>query len=433
MQKNKQFNLVNGIGVFLFALLFLIFPKLSQAATLNISPGSGNYGVGSTITVTVVTNTQGAAVNTAEANVSFSNLDFISAKQGSTFYLPSPGSAKNSGSSIYFGGGLPSPGYTGGGGVLGIITFRTKAEGVASVNITSGKVLLNDGLGTDALSGISGARFSVTPPPVGVVSVSSTTHPDSNLWYPKSDLELTWNRPQDAYGYSFEFDQNPTTVPDSTLDTTVTTNKSYSGLKDGTWYFHIRARPQSPSSGFGVTTHYKIQIDTAPPSPFEIKVAESTITFAAEDAGSGIDHYQISSEGKVYDEKGTSPFTFFGLKNGDHQIKVTAFDKAGNKQESTTNMSVKGVTIGFFQRSLQVPLYLILLVNLIILILIGLVMWLLMHKKRSRTAASNEISDLQAELDQLKKEYVDAEDLNKKITKTKRKIESKLSKIKKAR
>jgi hypothetical protein len=431
MIKNYLKSAIFSLGV---VFIFVLLPKVASAATLYLSPGSGNFGVGSTITVTVGTNTQGAAVNTAEARISFSsNLELVSVKQGATFYLSSPGSPQKGSGTVYFGGGLPTPGYSGSSGVLGIMTFRARAEGVATVSVDSGKVLLNDGLGTDALTSSSSARYNITPPPVGAVSVTSDTHPNPDAWYTKKDVNFSWNRPSQAFGFSFDFDQDPNTVPDSTLDTTITTTKSYTDLKDGIWYFHIKARPESPSSGFGATTHFKIQIDTATPKAFDIKVAESTVTFEATDEGSGIDHYEISVDGKIVEPSATSPYTLFGLKNGDHQIAIKAYDKAGNSVESHATMNVHGVTIGFFQRSLQVPMYMIAIGLLLIVILFILVLWLLMHKKRSRVGATGEMSKLQSELDELKAEYAAAASLNKKISKTKRNIENKLTKIKKAR
>ncbi len=421
----------SGMGILFFVIAFFIAPKIASAATLYLNPSSGSHGVGSTFIVTIQTNTQGVAVNTAEARISYSTntLEIVSVRQGSNFYLASPGSPQRGSGTIYFGGGLPNPGYTGPNGSLGIITFRAIAEGTATVSVDSGQVLLNDGLGTNALTSSSGARFTIGPPPVGGVIVTSTTHPQSDSWYSKKTVDFSWNRPNNAYGFSFDFNQIPDTVPDQILDTTITTTKSYSDLTDGVWYFHIRARPQSPTSSFGLTTHFKIQIDTVAPAAFNISVAESTLTFEATDELSGVDHYEVSADGKKV-EGDKSPVTVFGLKDGTHQIVVSAIDKAGNRKDSTTTMEVHGVTIGFFERSLQIPVYLILLLNILILILIAIVLWLLLRKKHSRSA-SNEISKLQAEIDELKREYAEEANLKKKIRKTKKDIESKLTKIRK--
>jgi hypothetical protein len=46
-------------------------------------------------------------------------------------------------------------------------------------------------------------------------------------------------------------------------------SKNYSEVEDGVWYFHIRFQNKD---GWGEISRFKIQIDTKPPYPFEIKV-----------------------------------------------------------------------------------------------------------------------------------------------------------------
>jgi hypothetical protein len=443
-----------------FALLIL--PKLALAATLYLSPASGSFGAGSTFNVSVQTNTEGAAVNTAEARISYdtNTLELVSVRQGSTFALISPGSPSKGPGTAYFGGGLPTPGYTGGAGILGVMTFRAKAEGSATVSIDAGQVLLNDGLGTNAFSGSSGARFTITAPAVAAITVSSDTHPDPASWYSKSDVSLSWNRPAGAFGYSFDLDQKPDTIPDNTLKTTVTTYKSYPGLKDGIWYFHIKARGANPASGFGVTTHFKIQIDTQKPLAFGIKLGTgvdpqnvnlpATISFEATDETSGIDHYEIFAAGKLISDKASSPFTLDNLNSGSQKIRVVAFDKAGNQQFAEIEIAVQAKGGGFFQRSLTLPIYVILLINVWELILIIILLWLVLRKRSKRHDSGDEMDKLRTEVDKvleelkldisrrlvaltahsfnelLKKEGKEAAVMSKKMIAAKKKLESKL-------
>src|ERR1700682_3863786 len=113
----KKNWLKSGIIALGVVLSFILFPRLALAATEYFTPSSGNFAVGTTFHVSVQVNTQGAAVNTAEANISFSTstLQLVSVRQGSTFYLTSPGSPAKGSGTVYFGGGLPTPGYTGNG------------------------------------------------------------------------------------------------------------------------------------------------------------------------------------------------------------------------------------------------------------------------------------------------------------------------------
>lgn len=402
----KKFLIIAG-AVFTFALL----PKAVLAATIYLSPASASVSQGSTLSVSVRVNTQGAAVNTAEANISYSaNLELVSVRQGTTFYLAAPGSPAKGSGTAYFGGGLPSPGYTGSGGILGTLTFRARALGTATVSISGGKVLLNDGLGSDAFSGSSGARIAINPPPVGAVVVTSSSHPDQNAWYAKPDVTLDWNRPSGTYGYSFVLDQQAETVPDNTLDTTTTASKIYSSLKDGVWYFHIRGRAQSAAAGFGVITHYKIQIDTVKPLLFDITLVGQTdlndvtrtptVEFAAKDELSGVDHYAIYVDGDLTEEQATSPYTFSKLETGPHLLRVVAVDKAGNDRKAELPIMVQTPpAIGFFQRNLTLPTYILLGMNLLILILFGWFIRFVFGRRKKSVKQTDEIAQIQADID----------------------------------
>ena len=284
--------------VLLSSAAFLFLPKLVLAASIYLTPTSGNYSVGSTIRITVKVNTNTTAVNTAESNITYSTdtLDLLSVSSGNNFYLASPGSPGKGNGTAFFSGGIPTPGYNGTGGVLGIMTFRAKAQGSASVSVTGGKVLLNDGQGTNVYSGGSGAKFTISPPPptpVGSVEVKSSTHPDQNSWYSNKHIELTWNKPSGTTGFSYWFNQNPDTTPDDSVESTDALTKNYD-QDNGVWYFHIKALGAVNSQ----PTHYKLQIDNQAPNPFDIKlVGEAnansvsdtpTISFEATDELSGI-------------------------------------------------------------------------------------------------------------------------------------------------
>ncbi|MBX4186997.1 MAG: cohesin domain-containing protein, partial [Candidatus Doudnabacteria bacterium] len=189
-----------------FSAILLLAATSAEASTMALNPGSGSFALGATFKVTILIDTQGDAVNTGEASVTYSNnLELVSVNQGSTFYLPSLNSPSKGTTTAYFAGGLPTPGYSGRQGSLGIMVFRGKALGTATVTITRGKALLNDGNGTNSLtlptSGIT-AKFNIVPPPLSAPVISSTTHPDQNAWYAQDDVDLSWDRPEGAYGFS---------------------------------------------------------------------------------------------------------------------------------------------------------------------------------------------------------------------------------------
>jgi len=88
-----------------------------DAATLYFIPSSGNIAVGDIFTVNVYVNTKGVAVNNTEAVINFPP-DLLSVasvnRTGSIFnlWVEEP-SFSNTGGTVIFNGGLPTPGFNG--------------------------------------------------------------------------------------------------------------------------------------------------------------------------------------------------------------------------------------------------------------------------------------------------------------------------------
>ncbi len=111
--------------------------------------------------------------------------------------------------------------------------------------------------------GYSSFTYAASGPQSPVVS--STSHPVQTVWYNHAAPILDWTTPSSGagiQGYSIVLDQIPGTTPDTTLDTALNT-QSYTGLADGTWYFHVRA--QDNANNWGPAGHYRLNIDTTPP------------------------------------------------------------------------------------------------------------------------------------------------------------------------
>src|SRR3989344_517465 len=159
--------------IFIFAL-FILAPLSARAATLNFSPPSGSYNVGSTFSVNVTVESVGQAMNAVSGVVSFpwDKLEVVSiSKQGSILSLwPAEPSFSNSAGTINFEGIVLNPGYTGASGKILTITFRVRNSGTANVSFSSGSVLANDGTGANILSGMRVAGFQFAPRPDGVRS-----------------------------------------------------------------------------------------------------------------------------------------------------------------------------------------------------------------------------------------------------------------------
>ena len=411
-----------SIIIILAITVWLGQPEIARAdGSLFLSPPSASYTVGSTFTVTLVVGTNGQAINAGQGTISFST-DILEANgvssSGSIFSLW-PVQPSISGGQISFAGGLPTPGYTGNGGRIISATFKAKAVGTATVRITSGQLLLDDGLGTNILTGFGSATYTITEvpaeepgepaPPVVVeeeeeeeeeeeVSVlaapkiTSDTHSDQKTWYSNNNPQFEWDKLERATDFSYVFDDMKTTPDDDSEgeDNTI----QYSDTGDGIWYFHLKVKNEA---GWSETSHFKVQIDITSPLDFDVRLGSETITtnqtpnifFETTDATSGLDRYEILVDGKLVatlspDDK-TTPYKLDTLDFGEHTVTVRAYDKAGNMTEASS-VSFRVLEhypgIGFWLGSIYI-LYLWVIFGLIILAL-ALVVWLLIILLRRR-------------------------------------------------
>jgi len=366
-------NIKTVLAVGFFAFVFFCYATFTFAANLHVTPPSGSYSVGQTFTTTIQVDPAGASVNAVEASLTFDRtvLSVVNvAKTGSVFSLwTTEPTFSNTAGTISFGGGSPTPFSTR--STLVTVTFRTLTEGTGSVSFGTASTLAADGLGTDVLANKNGGSYTVvaatTPVPVEeprtpavsaednaaiafgdpprAPEVGSVTFLDPELWYNKLDGIFTWELPFDVNEVAAEIatssDNRPTTRFDPPIDEFVV---SAENLADGVQYLSVQFRNQV---GWGGILNRKIQIDTTPPEPFTIKKQEGTtassfplLIFDAFDATSGIDRYELVIADKepviVTPEEARLGYLLKELEDGTYTIKVTAFDKAGNKTESTT-------------------------------------------------------------------------------------------------
>lgn len=356
---------------FLLLFVFVVFslPNISFAATYTLSPESGSFEKGKNFTVRVMVNAGSDAVNTGEATITFdtNTLTAVSvSKEGSPFnlWVVEP---KISGGTITFSGGGTTP--ISGSKAVATITFKGKAEGSAKVDFS--KATLLAGAGQNALSGSTGGTFTIVPasaapavdpvappqketrnvkiPPPDAPVIKSATHPDSELWYNKSDFKATWDIPYGVLGVRFAFSEssNSTTTKFDTHEPPVG-EWGKSGVPDGVWYFTAEYMNRG---GWGSSSSFMIQVDTVPPEPFEVTAIGGDLTaqlrFEAQDALSGIELYRIVVDGERPRDVQPNDLTSGGymltnLDPGEHTISVTAVDRAGNETGSDVPVTVTG-------------------------------------------------------------------------------------------
>ena len=356
--KSEKFPFKNFyflVVVFSFAFLLLSFGR-AEAASLYFSPSSGSYNIGEPFSVGVYVSSADQAMNAASGVITFpqDKIEVVSlSKTGTIFnlWVQEP-IFSNSAGTINFEGIVLNPGFTGSAGKLINISFKTKSAGNANLSFSSGSVLANDGKGTNILTGLGSANFTISskeisPPPTGTPlapEITSLAHPDSEKWYSNNAPEFTWKLPQDIIGVSFLLHQKPIADPGPISDGQME-SKKFEDVEDGIWYFHIKFQNQK---GWGQITHYKIQIDTKPPLPFEIKVKEGketinpqpTLVFEAIDETSGINYYEVKIDQQEPLKIAEKEYKLPVQSLGKHTIIIKAVDRAGNYTLAMTEINI---------------------------------------------------------------------------------------------
>jgi hypothetical protein len=328
------------------------------------------YQPGDTFDVSVLVSTD-SAVNAVSAVISFPSdtLEVAGVSKAGTLltlWTLEP-NYSNANGRVNFEGVMLSPGFTGDNGKILTVTFKALAFGAPAVTFASAAVLANDGRGTNILTSLGNAQYTVgtgAPPaaedttgnadsaPTGVPAaptVTSSTHADPNGCYALPDATFNWNLPYGAIGVNFYGDQNPTTDPGTRADG-LFRNWTFEDVEDGQWYFHLRLQNEF---GWGPTTHFPFCIDTVAPVIASFEAGDATtdeasravLTAEASDVGSGIAGFEVTIDGGAALEvesdslSAADPF-YVQLPAGEHAFGVVALDRAGNRSEALVSSAV---------------------------------------------------------------------------------------------
>ena len=412
------------------AFLCCLFSAFSASArngsSLYLSPNSGTFSVGNTFNISIFVNTHGQNVNTVKADLKFDpkKLQLANPSAGKSFISVwiVPPSYSNTKGTLTFQGGLPSPGINTSAGLVSTVTFRAMSPGETSVSLlNTSQALLNDGNGTNVLDSFGSGIYSITILPPEGPAVSSSTHPDSNKWEKNNNPSFSWEKGGGVADFSYMIDLDPKGIPDNISEGS-STSISYSELKDGIWYFHIKAKR---GQVWGGITHYAVSIDDTMPASFSLQaypgartdIPDPIISFLTTDSFSGTDHYEmkiidITPDRKEKEEpffiEVTSPYRLPKLETGKYMIAVRAFDEAGNWRDESMNLEIipKGMKIqkeGVWTGGILFAWWVIFLAFIILLLLILLAMIYLWSKKRQRDKRHSK--ELKIKELELKKHY----------------------------
>ncbi len=363
-----------SVRMFVVSVLMMLLcgPHAARAATVSLTPMVSSISAGNIVTVHVMVNTQGVAINDGSATIQFPTdlLEVVSVSKSSSIFslwVEEP-TFSNSAGTVTFDGGVPTPGYQGGSGDMLDITFRAKKTGAASILVTNVNVLANDGQGTDVFSGSSNDTITITPsvpaapiqtpapiakpaatptviqttPTDTTVHITSSTHPSQTAWYAQNTAQLGFDLPPKTAAIKFLVSQDQTTVPTKTYKPAIT-QKSTDALTDGTWYVQVSALA---GGVWGPVSTYTLNIDTMPPRLSITSLVYSsdtktvTVTGSAQDDTSGfgslslvVDGVDARSDVAGLLTQGTVQVPL-DASPGQHVVKVRAVDRAGNYMDS---------------------------------------------------------------------------------------------------
>jgi heme/copper-type cytochrome/quinol oxidase subunit 2 len=354
------------VKLFLIIFLCVVFitPGVVSAASLSISPSTGTFSVGSTFDVSILLNTNGKSANALAVSLKFppDMLQVVSPSTGQSVVGVWTAAPKfdNLTGRVDLQGGIPG-GITASDGLITTLTFRVKSVGEAIVKFLDGsKVLLNDGLGTNAMSHTGNAVYEFKLPAPEGPQLVSETNPDQGRWYSNKTVTFRFaSDTQGIKGYSYILSDDPGTIPDD-INEGLKNQVSYTNLSDGIHYFHIKSLRDGV---WGGTTHFGVKIDSTPPADFDVNISPSTrtssrqpiIQFLTTDALSGIDHYElkiiplsdINNKDATFFVETESPYTPTTLSLGTYDVIVRAYDKAQNYKEIVQRLVVTTPVFSF--------------------------------------------------------------------------------------
>ena len=377
MSRRYIFQCIISITGILFAFGFLA-PFRVFAATLYLSPSAKTVAVGQTFTATIEVSSADQAMNAVSADLSFPSdkLRVLSVSQTDSivnFWVQNPtfSNAQSTGDVILQGVVL-TPGFFGSGGDVVNVVFQAVAPGDASVSFSSGSVLANDGKGTNILTGMSDASFTIGSAPQSVpmlpragkitapsappaamtsgITIASIPSTEDDKWYSFGGIQFNWNMPIGADGVWYALASSSDETPSVATIASQATSASYdlSSLNDGVWHFLISSETNGIWSPVVVK---QFGLDRKPPDPFTITRTDSdpadtqlTFTWTTTDSLSGLSHYEAKiGDGDWFDPEGLRQGSSYVIPEstpGKRSLAVRAIDNAGNIQEEDATFTV---------------------------------------------------------------------------------------------
>jgi hypothetical protein len=409
-----------------FNFLFLIDFVEAKGASLSIFPQIGNFTVGNTFDVSVFLNTGGDDISAVKVDLQFDPeiLQVITPSKGLSEVEGwiFPPSFSNQKGTITLQGGFSVQTINTSEGLISVIVFKAISSGKTIVDfLDSSKVLIGEGEGVNILTSVNRGVYNIIPPPPKGPRIFSETHPDQNKWSKNPNPTFSWERIDEAIGYSYKLDEDPQGEPDNSIDTSVT-SISFENITDGVKYFHVKA---IKSQVWGGTSHFQIKIDIVPPNSFEPYLEPFSLTlgnslliyFNAVDRLSGIDYYQVRVANlndpqniifSVWTQE-ESPFELTKEQSGTMSVLVRAFDKAGNFQEGNIRIRILSSPLVFITGGIQIigifiPWWVIYIILSLALLAPGRLLFKFLERfEKSDKRLTREIKEAEKEIEDIRR------------------------------
>ncbi|MBI2063245.1 MAG: hypothetical protein HYT61_03375 [Candidatus Yanofskybacteria bacterium] len=248
--------------------------------------------------------------------------------------------------------GVPNPGFSEPSGTVAELVVQPLTVGGASLKFAEGtQVLANDGLGTDVLRAASDAFYSITRQGLTnasineIIPIFSPSHPNSNRWYHKKDIQLAWPLLEGGV-YHYALNQTPDFIPGKA----VSTSDNFLNIsidEDSIYYFRLQA--EDTDGRLGPVSQFKIMIDSTPPAPPVIKASSLSVKIGEtvrfkfsvgfEEIVQPVVYFKID-DGIFFPVALELLVPFF--ESGKHKITARVFDLAGNFSDSSLEIQVTG-------------------------------------------------------------------------------------------
>lgn len=225
-------------------------------------------------------------------------------------------------------------------GASAVAADGTGGNTLGKVTHASFDILTDEG---EASQGVDGEVLGVND---SVLSITSPDITDQSAWYALKSVILNWTLPFEVNSVLTGLTKKQEDVGYKLVNT-ATTTRVLSDLEDGEWYFHLTPKGKALSD----TAHFRIAIDNEAPLIGTTTERERQdkrdpnikYFIEASDKTSGISHFEMMINGgssSRWEDDGTHEYSFRAEGIGEHDLTISAFDKANNRSETHMRFSI---------------------------------------------------------------------------------------------